>query len=45
MPELAKLIGASLYQRSADSYIHEELEKLQKLDGILARAKDCTSPK
>jgi len=38
MSGLARVIGASLYQRSTDSYIHEELGKLQKLDNILSRA-------
>jgi len=38
MSGLARVIGASLYQRSTDSYIHEELRKLQKLDNILSRA-------
>jgi hypothetical protein len=44
MTELAKLIGASLYQRSTDSYIHEELGKMQKLDNILAKAEAGLAP-
>jgi hypothetical protein len=38
MSELARSLGASLYQKSTDSYIHGELGKLQKLDNILSRA-------
>jgi hypothetical protein len=38
MSGLVKVIGVSLYQKSTDSYIHEELGKLQKQDNILSRA-------
>jgi len=44
MSELARVIGASLYQKSTDSYIHEELGKLQKLDNILSRAEAGLAP-
>jgi len=44
MSELARVIGASLYQKATDSYIHEELGKLQKLDNILSRAEAGLAP-
>jgi hypothetical protein len=44
MSSLAKLIGASLYQKSTDFYIHEELGKLQKLNNILAKAEAWLAP-
>jgi len=44
MSELAKALGASLYQKSTDSYIHGELGKLQKLESILSRAEAGLAP-
>jgi len=44
MSELARALGASLYQKSTDSYIHGELGKLQRLDNMLSRAEAGLAP-